>query len=288
MRASAACRRAPRGVDLLRRGSRPSSRRRRSRRGVEARPRPRRAACGRRRAPSWCRSPRRGAPPCDRGPSARPRGRPPRARPGPRPRATSSTREPAQAQAQLGLGLGALGRAPASRARRGVGRVDAGELLAGGDGGPLVDGQASRRCPATLVETQDLGGLDVAGGDDEARRRRPCGRRRRRAATRTAGRGGRDGHSASCARSFAARGGHGGSLRGQPPQGQLLEVAEERLRVRHGERDAALRGRPSPGRLGGEEEDEAPDERRSAAGGDRRGGRAPRAPRARPGAGRRR
>ena len=49
-------------------------------------------------------------------------------------------------------------------------------------------------------------------------------------------------------------------LRGEPPERQVLEVVDEGLRVRHGERDASLRRGPPPGRLRGEEEDEAPHE----------------------------
>ena len=53
------------------------------------------------------------------------------------------------------------------------------------------------------------------------------------------------------------RRGEAAGLRSQPPQGQLLEVAEEGFRVGQHEGHAGLHGRPSPGRLGGEEEDEA-------------------------------
>ena len=49
-------------------------------------------------------------------------------------------------QAQLGLGLGALGPG-GGEGELGVGRVDAGDLLADGDGGPLVDREPFRECP---------------------------------------------------------------------------------------------------------------------------------------------
>jgi len=68
-------------------------------------------------------------------------------------------------QAQLGLGLGAVGPGR-GEGELGVGRVDAGDLLADGDGGPFVDREPLQRA-RDLGGDEDLGGLDVAGGGDE-------------------------------------------------------------------------------------------------------------------------
>ncbi len=73
---------------------------------------------------------------------------------------------PGEAQAQLGPGQGPLGlRRLQGEAR--VDGVDAGDLLTGLDGGALVDGEVFEGA-AHLGREQDLGGLDVAGGEDAA------------------------------------------------------------------------------------------------------------------------
>jgi hypothetical protein len=72
-----------------------------------------------------------------------------------------------EAEPELGVGQGAVG-AGGVEGEAGVGRVDPGEFLAGGDGVTLVDGQALDGA-GHLGGHQDLRGLDVPGGHDEAR-----------------------------------------------------------------------------------------------------------------------
>ena len=144
---------------------------------------------------------------------------------------TSSTREPASRSRSSASACARSARAAPSASRVSVVSMRASSWPAADRLRPRPR-PGSRSCRPPWSETQDLGGLDVARGHDQAR----VGALRQPPASDGRGRRQGDEERLSCGLHACAplrRTNGGGAVGGEPPQRQLLEVAEELGEVGH-------------------------------------------------------